>query len=161
MNKVILIGHLGGDCELKYTQGGNAVANMRVAVTEKWTNKDGEKQERTEWVSLVWWGKGAEAVKPYLVKGKQIAVEGKLQTDEWEDKEGNKRYSTKVRVDSIQLLGGGERNDNQQRGNQGRGQQQNRGGGQQQRGNQGWSRQQRDNAPATDNPYNSDDDIPF
>jgi len=103
VNKVILIGNLGSDAELKFTPGGQAVANFRVCTTEKWM-KDGQKQERSEWHSCVWWGKGAEAVAKYLEKGKKISVEGSLQTREWTDKEGGKRYKTEIRVDNVELL---------------------------------------------------------
>src|SRR5689334_6716630 len=96
VNKVILIGNLGQDPELRYTPGGAAVANLRIATNEAWTDKNGQKQERTEWHSVVMWGKQAEIVKQYLAKGRQIYIEGRLQTRSWQDKEGNKRYSTEV-----------------------------------------------------------------
>jgi single-strand DNA-binding protein len=105
VNKVILIGRLGRDPELRYTQGGQPVANFSLATNERWTSKDGEKQERTEWHRIVVWGKTAETCSEYLSKGRQIYVEGRLQTREWEDKEGNKRSTTEVNANTVQFLG--------------------------------------------------------
>lgn len=109
VNKVILIGNLGQDPELRFTPNGQAVANLRIATNETWTDKQGQKQERTEWHSVVMWGKQAEIVKQYLQKGRQIYIEGRLQTRSWQDKEGNKRYSTEVVATDFQFLGGGGR----------------------------------------------------
>src|SRR5712691_3679159 len=108
LNKVILIGNLGRDPEVKYTQNGSAVANLSVATNEAWTDKAGEKQERTEWHRIVVWGKQAEIAGEYLTKGKQIFVEGSLQTREWNDKEGNKRQTTEVKAQRLIMLGRGE-----------------------------------------------------
>lgn len=110
LNKVQLIGNLGRDAELKYTPGGTAVATISMATTETWNDKDGKKQERTEWHRVILWGKAAESLSEYLIKGKQIYVEGKLQTRQWDDKDGNKRYTTETRADRVVLLGGGSRN---------------------------------------------------
>jgi single-strand DNA-binding protein len=107
VNKVILVGNLGRDAELRYTPGGAAVAKFSLATTEKWTDKGGSLQERTEWHNIDLWGKQAETLAEYLRKGKQVYVEGRLQTDEYTDKEGLKRKSTKVRCDRVVLLGGG------------------------------------------------------
>jgi single-strand DNA-binding protein len=107
LNKVIWIGNLGRDAELRYTPGGAAVCRFSVAATETWTDKQGQRQERTEWLNVDLWGKQAESLTEYLRKGKQVLVEGRLQTDEYTDKEGVKRKSTKVRADRIVLLGGG------------------------------------------------------
>jgi len=107
VNKVILVGNLGRDAELRYTPGGAAVAKFSLATTEKWTDKAGSLQERTEWHNIDLWGKQAETLAEYLRKGKQVYVEGRLQTDEYTDKEGTKRKSTKVRCDRVVLLGGG------------------------------------------------------
>jgi single-strand DNA-binding protein len=107
LNKALVIGNLGRDAELKYTPQGVAVATMSVASNERWKDKSGKLQERTEWHRVVCWDKMAEALTQYLVKGKQIYVEGKLQTRSWEDKDGNKRYTTEIRADVIRLLGGG------------------------------------------------------
>ena len=109
VNKVILVGNLGRDAELRYTPGGAAVAKFSLATTETWNDKSGQKQERTEWHNIDIWGKQAETLTEYLRKGKQVYVEGRLQTDEYTDKEGVKRKSTKIRGDRIVLLGGGGR----------------------------------------------------
>jgi single-strand DNA-binding protein len=105
VNKVLLIGNLGNDPELRYTPGGVAVANFSIATSDRWTDKDGKPQERTEWHRIVAWRKLAEIAGEYLKKGKQVYVEGKLQTRNWEDKEGAKRYITEIVADNIQMLG--------------------------------------------------------
>jgi single-strand DNA-binding protein len=107
LNKAILIGNLGRDAEMRFTAGGSAVANFSLATTDKWTDKDGQKQERTEWHRVVLWGKTAEALQEYLTKGKQIYVEGRLQTREWTNKEQQKVKTTEIVADKIVLLGGG------------------------------------------------------
>src|SRR5512140_3053912 len=107
VNKVILVGNLGRDAELRYTPGGAAVATLNMATTEVWNDKAGQRQEKTEWHRIVLWGKSAESLSEYLTKGKQIYVEGRLQTRQWDDKDGNKRYTTEIRGDRIVLLGGG------------------------------------------------------
>ena len=107
VNKVILVGNLGRDAELRYTPGGAAVATLNMATTEVWNDKGGQRQEKTEWHRVILWGKSAESLSEYLVKGKQIYVEGRLQTRQWDDKDGNKRYTTEIRGDRIVLLGGG------------------------------------------------------
>ena len=107
VNKVILVGNLGRDAELRYTPGGAAVATINMATTEVWNDKAGQQQEKTEWHRVVLWGKSAESLTEYLTKGKQIYVEGRLQTRQWDDKDGNKRYTTEIRGDKIVLLGGG------------------------------------------------------
>ena len=107
VNKVILVGNLGRDAELRYTPGGAAVATLNLATTEVWNDKQGQRQEKTEWHRVVLWGKQAESLQEYLVKGKQIYVEGRLQTRQWDDKDGNKRYTTEIKADRITLLGGG------------------------------------------------------
>ncbi len=107
VNKVILVGNLGRDAELRYTPGGAPVATINLATTEVWNDKGGQRQERTEWHRIVLWGKTAESLSEYLTKGKQIYVEGKLQTRQWDDKDGNKRYTTEVRGDRVVLLSGG------------------------------------------------------
>ena len=107
VNKVILVGNLGRDAELRYTPGGASVAKFSIATTEIWNDKGGQRQERTEWHNIDLWGKQAETLAEYLVKGKQVYIEGRLQTDEYTDKEGIKRKSTKVRCDRVVLLGGG------------------------------------------------------
>ena len=108
VNKVILIGNLGADPEIRRTQDGRPVANLRLATSESWKDKTtGERKEKTEWHRVVLWGKSAESLTGYLLKGKQIYVEGKLQTRQWDDKDGNKRYTTEIKADRIVLLSGG------------------------------------------------------
>lgn len=107
LNMVCLIGHLGRDAELRYTPAGAAVATVNLATTDTWNDKSGQRQERTEWHRVVLWGKTAESLSQYLTKGKQIYVSGKLQTRSWDDKDGNKRYTTEVRGERVVLLGGG------------------------------------------------------
>ena len=106
VNKVILIGNLGRDPELRYTQGGQAVANFTLATNERFSSKDGEKQERTEWHRIVVWGKLGELCGEYLAKGRQCFVEGRLQTREWTDKENRKQYTTEVVANNVVFLGG-------------------------------------------------------
>src|SRR5687768_8390593 len=106
LNKVLLIGNLGMDPELKYTQGGQAVLRLRLATTERYGNKAGERQERTEWHTVVVWGNRAEALNKILHKGRTIYVEGRLQTRQWEDKDGGKRSTTEIVANQILLLGG-------------------------------------------------------
>ncbi len=106
INKVILVGNLGRDPEVRYTQNGNAVANINLATNEVWNDKSGQRQERTEWHRIVVWGKQAEIAKEYLSKGRQIYVEGSLQTRQWDDKDGHKRYTTEIRCQRFVMLGG-------------------------------------------------------
>jgi len=108
VNKVILVGNLGRDAELRYTPGGAPVATLNMATTEVWNDKaSGQKQEKTEWHRVILWGKSAESLSEYLTKGKQIYVEGRLQTRKWQDKDGHDKYTTEIRGDRIVLLGGG------------------------------------------------------
>jgi len=106
VNKVILIGNLGRDPELRYTQGGQAVANFTLATNERFSTKDGDKQERTEWHRIVAWGRTGELCAQYLSKGRSVYLEGRLQTREWEDKEGQKRKTTEIVATTVQFLGG-------------------------------------------------------
>ena len=109
VNKVILVGNLGRDAELRYTPGGAAVANFSLATTETWTDKNsGQRQEHTEWHRVDVWGKQAETLQAYLLKGRQIYVEGSLRTRQWDDRDGNKRTSTDVRANRVVLLGKGD-----------------------------------------------------
>jgi single-strand DNA-binding protein len=135
VNKVILVGNLGRDAEVKVTASGQSVASFSIATTETWT-KDGEKKEKTEWHRIVLWGRQADTLQPYLTKGKQIYVEGRLETRNWE-KDGQKHYTTEVKADRIVLLGGG------------------RGGERGDRGDSGFADPLANAAPITD------DDIPF
>jgi len=105
-NRVILIGNLGADCELRHTQSGTSVCSFRMATTEKFKDRDGNAKETTEWHSCVLWGKRAEALSRYLSKGTRLAVEGSLTTRSWEDN-GQKRYRTEIKVSDVKLLGGG------------------------------------------------------
>ncbi|RPI51362.1 MAG: single-stranded DNA-binding protein [Acidobacteria bacterium] len=111
VNKVILVGNLGRDAELRYTPGGAAVATLNLATTEVFKDREGQKKEDTQWHRVILWGKTAETLQDYLTKGKQIYVEGKLQTRKWKDKDGNDKYTTEVRGDRVVLLSGGGRGD--------------------------------------------------
>ncbi|HXU53181.1 MAG TPA: single-stranded DNA-binding protein [Casimicrobiaceae bacterium] len=106
VNKVILLGNLGRDPETRYTTGGDAVTNLRIATSEQWKDKSGEKQERTEWHSVVLFGRQAEVAGEYLKKGRSVYIEGRLQTRKYTDKEGVEKYSTEIVADRMQLLGG-------------------------------------------------------
>jgi single-strand DNA-binding protein len=106
VNKVILIGNLGRDPEVRYTPDGTAVANFSIATSMEWTDKgSGEKKERTEWHRIVAWRKLGEICGKYLSKGSQVYIEGRLQTRDWQDKDGNKRYTTEVIATDVQFLG--------------------------------------------------------
>ena len=107
VNKVILVVNLGRDAELRYTPGGAAVATLNLATTETWKDKEGQKKEDTQWHRVILWGKTAETLQDYLTKGKQIYVEGKLQTRKWKDKDGVEKYTTEVKGDRVVLLSGG------------------------------------------------------
>lgn len=151
INKVILIGNLGNDPEMRHTPGGAGVCEFRLATNEAWTDKSGQRQERTEWHRIVVWGKKAEVCSKYLSKGRQVYVEGRLRTRSWEDKEGNKRYMTEVVANDVQFLGSG--------GGAGGGA--GGGGG----GNGGRSGGGMDEPPPAGDPFGGgggpDDDIPF
>ena len=105
VNKVILIGNLGRDPEVRYMPSGDAVANISIATTETWKDKNGEKQEKTEWHRVAMFGKTAEIAGEYLKKGSQVYIEGRLETRKWTDKEGQERTTTEVRADRMQMLG--------------------------------------------------------
>ena len=107
LNKVMLIGNLGADPELKFTQNGKAVLRIRLATTERFMSGGGERQERTEWHTVVVWGPRAEGLSKILAKGRTIYAEGRLQTRQWEDRDSNKRTTTEVVANEILLLGGG------------------------------------------------------
>ncbi len=110
VNRAILIGNLGRDPEIRYTQSGEPIANFSLATSENWTDKSGQRQERTEWHRVEVFGKTAQVVRDYCTKGRQVYVEGSIRYDEWTDKDGNKRFSTKIRVSGpnsrLVLLGG-------------------------------------------------------
>ncbi|OIO03649.1 MAG: single-stranded DNA-binding protein [Desulfovibrionaceae bacterium CG1_02_65_16] len=105
LNKVILVGHLGQDPKISYTQSGQPVANLRMATSERFKDKQGQWTDRTEWHTVVAWGKDAEFCSNYLAKGALIMIEGRLQTRKWQDKEGQDRYSTEVVANRVQSLG--------------------------------------------------------
>ena len=163
LNKVMLIGNLGQDPEIRYTTSGQAVASFNIATSERIKGKSGEYEERTEWHKITLWGKLAEIAGEYLAKGRTIYVEGRLQTRKWQDKDGNDRYTTEIVGERMQMLGGKDAAG----ASAGQGKQQNAGGNKQgqsqeqgQRAGQGQSgRSQSRN----DDNYGSftDDDIPF
>ncbi len=182
VNKVILVGNLGNDPEVRYMPNGNAVANLSLATSESWKDQQGQMQERTEWHRLTMYRRLAEVAGEYLKKGSQIYVEGKLQTRKWQDQQGQDRYTTEIIVDQMQMLGargqeggnaGGGYQQRPQGGNQGYQQQggQQGGGYQQQGGQQGGGFQQQQNRPAqqpqsqqppmAEPDFDFDDDIPF
>ena len=139
VNKVILVGNLGNDPEVRYMPNGNAVANLSLATSESWKDQQGQMQERTEWHRLTMYRRLAEVAGEYLKKGSQIYVEGKLQTRKWQDNQGQDKYTTEIIVDQMQMLGG-----------RGDGANQGQGGGQGQYGNGGGgyqNRPQNQNAP--------------
>ena len=189
VNKVILVGNLGNDPEVRYMPNGNAVANLSLATSESWKDQQGQVQERTEWHRLTMYGRLAEIAGEYLKKGSQIYVEGKLQTRKWQDQQGQDKYTTEIIVDQMQMLGGrgGEggggnggyqRPQNNQGGynqapaqggynqapQQGGGQQggynSNQGGGYNQ-APQGGNQGQPKNPPMAEPDFDFDDDIPF
>ncbi len=147
LNKAMIIGRLGRDPEVRYTQGGQAVASFSVATDHKWTNKSGEKQEKTEWHRIKAWGKLAELAGEYLAKGRQVYVEGRIETSEYTDKDGVKKYSTEINAETIQFLDSGKGAE----GGRGRGEGGPRNGGSSSSGGPGGA----ESGPA------ADDDIPF
>jgi len=150
INKVILVGNLGADPETRYTASGAAITSIRIATSESWKDKQtGEQQERTEWHSITFFGRLAEIAGEYLRKGSQVYVEGRLQTDKWQDKDGNDRFTTKVIANEMQMLGG--------RGSEGGGQASNDGF----RSNRGGARNQGQAANSGPDEGFADDDIPF
>ncbi|MCK5609195.1 single-stranded DNA-binding protein [Candidatus Pacearchaeota archaeon] len=126
VNKVILVGLLGRDPEVRYTKSSQAVASFSIATTERWTGKDGNKEEKTEWHRIVAWGKLGEICGEYLSKGKQVYIEGRLQTREWEDNDGNKKQTTEIVANNMTMLGQSGSSGNS--GNAGGGSQSNSGG---------------------------------
>jgi single-strand DNA-binding protein len=150
VNKVILVGNVGRDPEVRYTQGGDPIANFSIATNEVWTDKSGQKQEHTEWHNVEVFGKTAQVVQNYVTKGRQIYIEGTLRTNEYKDKDGNQKKTVRVRVSGpnsrLVLLGG--------RGGEGGG-----GGGSYGRGGSGGSSSGGEAPP--DDFQASDDDVPF
>ena len=158
INKVILVGNVGGDPETRYMPSGSAVTNLTIATNESWKDKQtGEQKERTEWHRVAMFNRLAEIAAEYLRKGSQVYIEGKLRTRKWQDKSGNDRYTTEIIADEMQMLGGrggsggggnfgGGSQGGSQSGGQGGGQSSDQGGG---------------NAPPQPGPDDFDDDIPF
>ena len=165
INKVILIGHLGQDPEMRYMPNGNAVANITLATSETWKDKQTQQpKEKTEWHRVVFFGKLAEIVGEYLRKGSQVYIEGRLQTRKWQDQNGQDRYTTEIVVDiggTMQMLGG--KRQGQPATVQGGQQQGSQQGAQQQSGQQQGNWQQNQPAPPVYNepPADFDDDMPF
>jgi len=154
VNKAILLGNMGQDPEVRYTGNGSAVANVNIATTEQWKDRDsGEQQEKTEWHRIVFFGRLAEIVGEYLRKGSQIYVEGRLQTRKWQDKEGNDKYTTEIVANEMQMLGGGSG------GGTSGGGQSNRGSGQSNQQSSSQNNTGGSTPPAGGDPY--EDDIPF
>lgn len=118
VNKVILLGNVGRDPETRYLASGDAITNLSLATTESWKDKSGEKQEKTEWHRVSFFGKLAEIAGKYLVKGSQIYIEGRLQTRKWTDKEGQDRYTTEIVADRMQMIGGKPEGDDRPAGRQ-------------------------------------------
>ncbi len=114
LNKVQIIGYLGRDPEMRFTQSGTPVTNMRVAVSNSWQGRDGEQRERTEWFTVVAWGRLAEIANEYLATGRQVYIEGRLETREWQDREGNDRTTTELVARELLMLGGRDNEDSQQ-----------------------------------------------
>lgn len=111
INKAIIVGNLGNDPEIRYSSGGDAIANMNIATTDSWKDKEGRKQEKTEWHRVTMFGKLAEICGEYLKKGSQVYIEGKLQTRKWTDKSNIERYTTEIVADRMQMLGGNRKAD--------------------------------------------------
>ncbi len=111
LNKVMLIGNLGQDPETRFTQDGTCVCNIRLATTERFKDRNGQQQERTEWHRVVLWGKLGEIANQYLKKGSRVFIEGRIETRKWQDKEGQDRYTTEIRASEMKMLGGGSRGD--------------------------------------------------
>jgi len=163
VNKVILIGNIGADPELRYTPSGTAVTNFNMATNENWTDNSGDRQERTEWHRIVVWGRLAEICNQYLRKGSKIYIEGRLQTRSWEGQDGQKRYTTEVVARDMQILdsredydGAGGDSGSYQQGGQ----------GQAPGGAPDFQQEDRSQAPSQSSspeppPYSADDDLPF
>ena len=157
VNKVIIVGHLGKDPETRYMPNGDAVCNITVATSESWKDKaSGEKREITEWHRVVFYRKLAEIAGQYLKKGSAVYIEGRIRTRKWQDKEGNDRYTTEVRVGNMQMLGG-----RQGGGAAPAGGRQTQGENQFSGGARSRAQQQSEPAPSNEPPMDFDDDIPF
>ena len=153
VNKVLLVGNLGKDVELRYTPSGTAVATFSLATSENYKDRDGNRQTKTEWHNIVAWRNVAEICGKYLKKGSQVYVEGKLQTRNYDDRDGNKRYITEIVIEKMQMLG----SNNDQGGQQGGGQQQRSQPNNKQSASTGGGQSDRNGYPE----FNPDDEIPF
>lgn len=160
VNKVILVGNLGQDPELRYTGSGTAVCNFSLATTESYKDRDGNQVENTEWHRIVAWARLAEICGEYLKKGRQVYIEGQLQTRQWEDKDGNTRYTTEIKAREMQMLGGRDDNGGGGGGNYGGGNDSYDQRPQRQSNNGGGQRQQA-SSPSDDYSFTPDDDLPF
>ncbi len=158
VNKVILVGNLGKDPELRYTPSGTAVATFSLATTERYKDRDGQRQEKTEWHNIVAWRQLAEICGKFLHKGKQVYIEGKIQTRSYDDRDGNKRYITEIVVDQMQMLGS---KDDGQQGGGGYGGQQDSGNTPSQRSGQQSSGGSSNRDDFEEPAFNPDDEIPF
>ena len=165
VNKVILLGNLGRDPEVRYTPSGDAVASMSIATTESWKDKSGQRQEKTEWHNVVMYRRLAEIAGEYLKKGSQVYIEGRLQTRKWQDKQGNDRYTTEIAADHMQMLGQRDSGGASDRRGGGRQDYHPAGGGHVAAGGSPSQRQQaperRTPKPPPNNFADMDDDIPF
>lgn len=157
VNKVILVGNLGKDPELRYTPSGAAVATFSLATSERYKDRDGQQQEKTEWHNIVAWRQLAEICGKYLHKGKQVYIEGRIQTRSYDDKDGNKKYITEIVADQMQMLGARGEEGGGGRGGESRGQGGSPQGGRKPATDDGFNQTARYEEP----PMNQEDDIPF
>lgn len=156
LNRCAFIGNLGADPEVRHTQAGDTVASFSIACNESWKDRDGHQQERTEWVRIVAWRKLGETCGQYLSKGRQVYVEGKLQTRKWQDQDGNDKYTTEIVADKVVFLGGqGGTQDGAQGGSGGRG------GGGRGGGQYGGDQGGRGRGGGQQSQYTPEDDVPF
>jgi single-strand DNA-binding protein len=161
VNNVILIGRLGKDPEIRYTNDSTPVANFSIATSEYYKYKNGERQESTEWHNIVAWRQLADISEKFLRKGKLVFIEGKLRTRSWEDKDGNKKYATEVVADNITMLGKREDDENSSGGEHGSYNQSNRSGGSNNSSYQDNNRPQNTESTNASNVQIDDDDLPF
>ena len=161
VNKVILVGNLGKDPELKYTPSGAAVVTFSIATSERYKDRSGEQQEKTEWHNIVAWRQLAEICGKYLHKGKQVYIEGRLQHRSYDDRDGNKRYITEIVADQMQMLGGRGGGDESGGGYNRSAQSTGSAQGQNNNQGQGQSQQASGQSQVEEPPFNPDDDIPF
>lgn len=168
LNKVMLIGNLGADPETRFTQDGTCVCNLRLATSEKFKNRAGEQQERTEWHRIVLWGRLGEIANQYLTKGSKVYIEGKIETRKWQDRDGNDQYTTEIRANEMKMLGGKASQDSSHSAPAGHGNNQDQGdfpshggGGQTDRNAKGGGNDPFANAPDFPEEDIDPDDIPF